>query len=285
MLYGNGLDPDPAEYEFIINRHFFFVFFQAGNMEIYCFFNMFDRFFNCLTLREASWKCRYFGPETSFLCLMDQNRVFPGIFPYNHCTNSSSVKPAFLIAALRSPILTVPETGMVRSCPFNIFILIWSPFPGRRIPPAFTNARTASLPLTLWREVTVHHLSYHPDVGDCTSLLVLWDKNVGGCIYFPLLWRILTVTVIFIRKHIPRKVWNTPDNAASEAHTHVIYQILIAPPARKPLLHCPVARYRGKRIAGPSVSKMVIIWVLFCLKNGDSVVFFYDGRWDIILDR
>jgi hypothetical protein len=50
-------------------------------------------------------------PPSSALWI--KNRVFPGIFPYNHCANSSSVKPAFLIAALRSPILTVPETGMV----------------------------------------------------------------------------------------------------------------------------------------------------------------------------
>ena len=52
-------------------------------------------------------------PPSSALWI--KNRVFPGIFPYNHCANSSSVKPAILIAALRSPILTVPETGMVRS--------------------------------------------------------------------------------------------------------------------------------------------------------------------------
>ena len=50
-------------------------------------------------------------PPSSALWI--KNRVFPGIFPYNHCANSSSVKPAILIAALRSPILTVPETGMV----------------------------------------------------------------------------------------------------------------------------------------------------------------------------
>ena len=73
-----------------------------------------NRLFDCFTLRETAGKRRDFRPEPSLFSLVDQYRVFH-MFPHSNRSNSSSVSPAFLIAAFRSPILTSPETGIVIS--------------------------------------------------------------------------------------------------------------------------------------------------------------------------
>lgn len=66
---------------------------------------------------------------------------------FNNRMNSSSVNPAFFIAALIRPILSSFETGIVIICPFGILILTWSPLPLLLTPPAFTKAFIAYFPL------------------------------------------------------------------------------------------------------------------------------------------
>ena len=114
-------------------------------MTFYGFPGVSNSFINGFTLRATSRQGRYFAPVSPFLSLINDDRILHlALVHFSSVKNSSVVNPASRMASLRRPTFTSSLRRRVIILPFGILILIWSPFPLLRMPPAFSKALITS---------------------------------------------------------------------------------------------------------------------------------------------
>jgi hypothetical protein len=90
------------------NWHWLSFFLEAFYVEQNGFFGISNRLFNRFTLGETARQRRNLSPIPAFISFVYQDCILQAYYLPKRAMNSSSVKPAFFIAAFSKPILKVP---------------------------------------------------------------------------------------------------------------------------------------------------------------------------------